>query len=165
MPTPRPHSRWGKPRQYSGRWARAAEWPVALRGDGGHRRRSCCRTIGDPAANEDEEVSVPPRPQRRSGPGRRTTMRSTSGAAAVLPLTALAACGGSARDSNTIRVAFQQFGSGTLMEQWIQRTAENYSRDFPDRTIELVPIVASENDYFTKNELRSEERRVGTHGR
>jgi len=96
---------------------------------------------------------VPPRPQHRAGPDRRTFLRYTAGAAAVLPLTALAGCGGSARDSNTIRVAFQQFGSGTLMEQWIQRTAENYSRDFPDRTIELVPIVASENDYFTKNEL------------
>src|SRR5690625_6825681 len=84
MPTPRPHSRWGEPRQGSGRWARAAEWPVALRGDGGHRLLSCCRPIGDPAANDDEEVIVPPRPQHRAGPDRRTFLRYTAGAAAVL---------------------------------------------------------------------------------
>lgn len=94
-----------------------------------------------------------PRPHHRAGPDRRTFLRYTAGVATVLPLAALTGCGGPGRDSNTLRVAFQQFGSGTLMEQWIQRTAEEHSRDFPDRVIELVPIVASENDYFTKNEL------------
>lgn len=93
-----------------------------------------------------------PSPQPR-GTDRRTFLRYTAGAATVLPLAALAGCSGGDRDPNTIRVAYQQFGSGTLMEDWINRTAESYTQEHPDRTIELVPIVASENDYFTKNEL------------
>ena len=105
------------------------------------------------AANDDEEVIVPPRPHPQAGPDRRTFLRYTAGAATVLPLAALAGCSGPDRDPNLLRIAFQQFGSGTLMEQWIERTAEEYTKEFPDRTIELVPIVASENDYFTKNEL------------
>ncbi|WP_114854735.1 extracellular solute-binding protein [Brachybacterium sp. YJGR34] len=89
----------------------------------------------------------------RRPPDRRTFLRISAGVATLLPLSALAGCSGSDRDPNTLRIAFQQFGSGTLMEQWIQRTAEDYTADFPERTIELVPIVAAENDYFTKNEL------------
>lgn len=88
-----------------------------------------------------------------TAPSRRTFLRLTAGVATVLPLATLAGCSGSGRDPNTIRVAYQQFGSGTLMEDWINRTAETFSADHPDLTIELVPIVASENDYFTKNEL------------
>ncbi|MGP9537029.1 extracellular solute-binding protein [Brachybacterium sp. AOP43-C2-M15] len=96
---------------------------------------------------------MPPRSLPRPRPDRRTMLRYTAGTAAVLPLAALAGCSGGGRDPDTLRIAFQQFGSGTLMEQWIQRTAEAYTADFPERSIELVPIVASENDYFTKNEL------------
>ncbi|MDO5663276.1 MAG: extracellular solute-binding protein, partial [Brachybacterium sp.] len=33
------------------------------------------------------------------------------------------------------------------------RAAEQYAEEYPDRTVDLVPIVAAENDYFTKNEL------------
>lgn len=85
--------------------------------------------------------------------GRRSMLRIVAGVATALPLTALAGCSGSGRDSSTIRVAYQQFGSGTLMEAWISRTAKSFSADHPELTIELVPIVAAENDYFTKNEL------------
>lgn len=84
---------------------------------------------------------------------RRTFLRLSAGVATVLPLSVLAGCSGSDRDSKTIRVAYQQFGSGTLMEDWITRTSTAYSAEHPDMTIELVPIVAAENDYFTKNEL------------
>ncbi len=101
----------------------------------------------------DEEVPVSHRPHHRPAPDRRSFLRISAGVATLLPLTALAGCSGGGRDPNTLRIAFQQFGSGTLMEQWIERTATEYSEEFPERTIELVPIVASENDYFTKNEL------------
>ncbi len=84
---------------------------------------------------------------------RRSFLRISAGVATVLPLAALTACSGGSRDPNTVRIAYQQFGSGTLMEQWIQRTATAYTAEHPDRVFELVPIVAGENDYFTKNEL------------
>ncbi|WP_311025556.1 extracellular solute-binding protein [Nesterenkonia sp. CL21] len=72
----------------------------------------------------------------------------------VLPLTALTGCGGSASaDGHVIRIAYQQFGSGTLWEDWINRAAERHTSRHPDHTVELVPIVAAENDYYTKNEL------------
>ncbi|WP_231928120.1 extracellular solute-binding protein [Devriesea agamarum] len=50
-------------------------------------------------------------------------------------------------------MAYQQFGSGTLLEQWVDRGARGYAAKHPDQRVERVPIVASENDYFTKNEL------------
>lgn len=55
-------------------------------------------------------------PPRMSGQlERRSFLRFTAGAAAVLPLSALAGCAaGGSRDPSTIRIAFQQFGSGTI---------------------------------------------------
>jgi multiple sugar transport system substrate-binding protein len=91
---------------------------------------------------------------RGPGPDRRTFLRYVAGVGTVLPLAALTACGSdSTQDPNVIRIAYQQFGSGTLMEDWINRTAQTYTQEYPERTVELVPIVAAENDYFTKNEL------------
>nr|WP_245354539.1 extracellular solute-binding protein [Brachybacterium sacelli] len=80
-------------------------------------------------------------------------MRLSAGVATVLPLAALAGCGGGGRDPHTIRIAFQQFGSGTIKQKWIETAAQEFSEENPELTVELVPIVASENDYFTKNEL------------
>lgn len=101
----------------------------------------------------DEEVFVAHRPPHRLPTGRRTFLRYTAGVAAVLPLAALAGCSGNSRDPNLIRIAFQQFGSGTIKEEWISAAAEEFSAENPDLVVELVPIVAAENDYFTKNEL------------
>ncbi len=84
---------------------------------------------------------------------RRSFLRVVGGAAAVLPLTALTACDGSGRTPGVVRIAFQQFGSGTRIRDWIAEAAEQHTAEHPDQTVELVPIVASENDYFTKNEL------------
>lgn len=92
-------------------------------------------------------------PATRSSPDRRTFLRLSAGVATVLPLTALAGCGGRNTDPGTIRIAFQQFGSGTIKEEWITTAAEEFSVEHPELTVELVPIVASEGDYFTKNEL------------
>lgn len=90
----------------------------------------------------------------RSAPGRRTFLRYAGGVAAVLPLTALSGCGSSSVDDpDVIRIAYQQFGSGTLMEKYLRRTAAQYTKAHPERRVELLPIVAAENDYFTKNEL------------
>ena len=92
-------------------------------------------------------------PVTRSALDRRTFLRLSAGVATVLPLTALGGCGGRNTDPGTIRVAFQQFGSGTIKEQWITTAAEEFSAENPELTVDLVPIVASEGDYFTKNEL------------
>ena len=96
---------------------------------------------------------MPPASHSRLVPDRRSFLRFTAGAAALLPLTALAGCSGGGRDPNVIRIAFQQFGSGTIKQQWISAAAEEFSAENPELVVELVPIVASENDYFTKNEL------------
>ncbi|MGP5087301.1 extracellular solute-binding protein [Brachybacterium tyrofermentans] len=103
--------------------------------------------------DHDEEVPVSPRPLLPPQTDRRTFLRFTAGAATVLPLTMLAGCSGSSRDPNSIRIAFQQFGSGTIKQEWISTAAQEFSAENPELTVELVPIVASENDYFTKNEL------------
>ncbi|WP_235856911.1 extracellular solute-binding protein [Occultella glacieicola] len=90
----------------------------------------------------------------RAGTDRRTFLRYAAGIGAVVPLAALSGCGSSStQDPNVIGIAYQQFGSGTLMEDWIDRTAQAYTQEYQDRSVELVPIVAAENDYFTKNEL------------
>ena len=101
----------------------------------------------------DEEVIVPPLPPLPQAPDRRSFLRLTAGVAAVLPLSALAGCSGGSRDPGTIRIAFQQFGSGTIKQEWISTAAQEFSAEHPELVVELVPIVASENDYFTKNEL------------
>ncbi|PWH05751.1 sugar ABC transporter substrate-binding protein [Brachybacterium endophyticum] len=82
-------------------------------------------------------------------PDRRTVLRFTAGAAVALPL---AACSGSSGPS-TVRIAYQQFGSGTQLSNWLNASAKTFTKDNPGLSIELVPIVAAENDYFTKNEL------------
>src|SRR5699024_1024702 len=114
---------------------------------------SCPTRRSSDLPDVDEEVFVAREPATRSAPDRRTFLRLSAGVVTVLPLTALAGCGGRNTDPATIRVAFQQFGSGTIKEQWITTAAEEFSAENPELTVDLVPIVASEGDYFTKNEL------------
>lgn len=82
---------------------------------------------------------------------RRHLLRITAGLVVALPL---AAAGCAPENGHQhLRIAYQQFGSTRLMEAWITRTAATFSADHPQVVIDLVPIVAAENDYFTKNEL------------
>ena len=83
---------------------------------------------------------------------RRTFLKVTGGIASTLPLAMLAGCS-SERDSSTLRVAYQQFGSGTTLQQWLTKIIAEFTKKHPGVSVELVPIVAAENDYFTKNEL------------
>ncbi|ATG53230.1 sugar ABC transporter substrate-binding protein [Brachybacterium vulturis] len=94
-----------------------------------------------------------PGPFSRPSLDRRSFLRLSAGVATVVPLAALAGCAGANADPGVIRIAFQQFGSGTVKEQWITDAAAEFSAENPELTVELVPIVASEGDYFTKNEL------------
>ena len=135
--------------------APAAEVPSEGRRAGAHRILGVTRLTrySQGPRDVDEEVFVAPNPSPRTGTDRRSFLRFTAGAAALLPLGALAGCSGGGRDAGTLRIAFQQFGSNTIKQEWIERAAETFSAQNPELVIDLVPIVASENDYFTKNEL------------
>src|SRR5699024_4924149 len=100
-----------------------------------------------------EEVSVAREPVTRSARDRRTFLRLSAGVATVLPLTALAGCGGRNTDPGTIRVAFQQFGSGTIKEQWITTAAEEFSAENPELTVDPGRFVPSASCSFSQNEL------------
>ncbi|WP_460361509.1 extracellular solute-binding protein [Actinotalea caeni] len=84
-------------------------------------------------------------------------LRFVGGAAIALPLGACAAGGG---DDKRLRIAYQQFGSGTVMETYLTSVIQQFSQSRPDVVVELVPIVAAEHDYFTKNELMMSSERT-----
>ena len=86
---------------------------------------------------------------------RRTFLTATGlGAGTVL---GTAACGGDSQsgdsDSSATKVAYQQWGSGTVMKDSLTGVKSAYESANPGKTMELVPIVASENDYYTKLQL------------
>ncbi|GAA0324784.1 extracellular solute-binding protein [Kineococcus aurantiacus] len=68
-----------------------------------------------------------------------------------------AACGGGSQggddSSGAIKVAYQQWGSGTVMKDYLTTVKSAYEKANSGKTVELVPIVASENDYYTKLQL------------
>lgn len=71
--------------------------------------------------------------------------------AAALALS-LGACGsgGSGSDGSTIKVAYQKFGNFTQADELFKDVKADYEKANPDITVELVPIEAQQNDYFTK---------------
>ncbi|WP_277209453.1 extracellular solute-binding protein [Isoptericola croceus] len=75
-----------------------------------------------------------------------------AGTAATALVLALGACGGGAGDDGavTIKIAYQKFGNFTQADELFTEVKEEYEAAHPDVTIELVPIEASQNDYFTK---------------
>ncbi|MFC7404306.1 extracellular solute-binding protein [Georgenia alba] len=77
-------------------------------------------------------------------------LRVVGGSAVLLPL---AACAEGGSGPNTLRITYQQFGSGTIMRDYLTGVIETYTAEHPEVSVELVPLVAAEEDYFTKNEL------------
>jgi multiple sugar transport system substrate-binding protein len=71
--------------------------------------------------------------------------------AAALALS-LGACGsgGGAADDSTITVAYQKFGNFTQADTLFKDVKADFEEANPDITVELVPIEAQQNDYFTK---------------
>ena len=67
---------------------------------------------------------------------RRTFLKVTGGIASTLPLAMLAGCS-SERDSSTLRVAYQQFGSGTTLQQWLTKICLLYTSDAADDSTEV----------------------------
>jgi multiple sugar transport system substrate-binding protein len=52
-----------------------------------------------------------------------------------------------------IKIAYQQFGPGTVMKNFLAGAKAEFEAANPGSKVEIVPIVASENDYYTKLQL------------
>ena len=79
---------------------------------------------------------------------------------------ALAGCGGSKGGTSPgtaasssgeitgeVKVTFQQFGNSKIQANFLGDMAKKFSSAHPGATVKLQPIVASENDYYTKLQL------------
>jgi len=76
-----------------------------------------------------------------------------AGTAAITLVLTLGACGSGSGGSDgdaTIKIAFQKFGNFTQADELFQDVKAEFEDANPEVTIELVPIEASQNDYFTK---------------
>lgn len=58
-----------------------------------------------------------------------------------------------ARSGPSITVAYQQYGGGPQYETWFESLKKQYEAMYPDRTVVLEPIKASEIQYYTKLDL------------
>jgi multiple sugar transport system substrate-binding protein len=61
--------------------------------------------------------------------------------------------GGQSSGPATIKIAYQQWGPGTTMKTFLAGVKSEYEAANPGSTVEILPIVASENDYYTKLQL------------
>jgi len=84
-------------------------------------------------------------------------MKRSTASAALIGGTALAlvltGCGGGGAggsDENTIRVAYQKTKSFTAMDELMKKAKEEYEAANDGMTVELVPIEAEQDQYFTK---------------
>ena len=90
---------------------------------------------------------------------RRDFIRAAVGAGAVAGVTA--ACGGSdtnvsgggSGSSKTLTVSFQQFGASRVQTNFLAGVKKAFEAANSGVTVKLQPIVASENDYYTKLQL------------
>ncbi|WP_067597447.1 extracellular solute-binding protein [Nocardiopsis listeri] len=86
----------------------------------------------------------------------RGTPRKTTRAAAAAALLALIAAGcssGEARDADTVRIAYQKFGTFIAMDSLMRKVKEEFEADNPDVTVELNAIEAQAEDYQTQVNL------------
>ncbi|UNO39858.1 extracellular solute-binding protein [Streptomyces sp. MST-110588] len=73
--------------------------------------------------------------------------------ALVLAAGTLTACGsGSGGDGNTVKVAFPKDTNSkvTLRDDYVKLVAGQFEKENPGKKVRLIPIQASENDYYTK---------------
>jgi multiple sugar transport system substrate-binding protein len=79
----------------------------------------------------------------------------TIAAVAVLTLSGAAACssGNGASSAKTITVAYQKFGAFIQLDDQMKKVKAEYEKAHPGYTVKLLPIEASENDYYTKLSL------------
>jgi multiple sugar transport system substrate-binding protein len=75
-------------------------------------------------------------------------------AAAGLMAVTLAACGGDEADASKVTVTFRQFGDDHVQENYLKEAKAEFERAHPGTTIDLQPIIASNDDYPTKLQLQ-----------
>ncbi|SHE56612.1 extracellular solute-binding protein [Streptoalloteichus hindustanus] len=73
--------------------------------------------------------------------------------AVALAATGLTGCAGSSGDGRTLRVVYQRWGDFVQLDQHLARTKAEFEREHPGTTVELVPVVAPENEYLPKVRL------------
>jgi multiple sugar transport system substrate-binding protein len=72
-------------------------------------------------------------------------------AAVAVAAVGLAGCSSSgSASSDTIKIAYQKFGSFQQLDAQMKVVKKEYEKDNPGKKVELVPIQAQENDYYTK---------------
>ncbi|PZE78215.1 extracellular solute-binding protein [Curtobacterium sp. MCBD17_019] len=72
-------------------------------------------------------------------------------AAAAVAALALAGCSSSgSSSSDTIKIAYQKFGSFQQLDHHMKDVKAAFEKKYPNMTVDLVPIQAQENDYYTK---------------
>ena len=86
---------------------------------------------------------------------RRITIALLAAATAVGTLSACSSSGGSSSNGKTIKVAYQKFGAFVQMDQHMQKVKKEYEKAHPGFKVELEPIQADENSYYTKLNLMS----------
>jgi len=82
---------------------------------------------------------------------RRRRVLAVAAAATTTVLLAAGCAGGSGGgDEETLKVAYQKFGTFTQMDDHMKAVAAEFEAANPDMTVELVPIAGQNDDYFTK---------------
>ena len=76
--------------------------------------------------------------------------------ASALVLSGCSAGGGEDSNSTTIKVAYSKFGNFIQMDDHMKAVKEQFEAENEGMTVELVPIEALENDYFTKLALMNQ---------
>lgn len=72
-------------------------------------------------------------------------------AAVAVAAVGLAGCSSSgSASSDTIKIAYQKFGAFQQLDAQMKVVKKAYEKDHPGKKVELVPIQAQENDYYTK---------------
>lgn len=92
------------------------------------------------------------REPRRTRPRRRLTGGLALATAAVMSL-ALAGCGGGNGGSNTLTVTYEQFGGSHVQRNFLEGVKKEFEKTHKGINVDLQPISASEDDYYTKLQL------------
>jgi multiple sugar transport system substrate-binding protein len=78
--------------------------------------------------------------------------------AAIVAATAASCGGGSGSGSQSggskVTVTYQQFGASHVQENFLKGVKAQFEKAHPGTTIDLQPITASEDDYYTKLQLQ-----------